>query len=264
MPSDVLARPVVFGLDMLGGFVLVLARVAGLFVFFPLPGLRFSPSVPRIVFALSLTIALAPFWPAVDPAQLSAGGMVAILVREAAMGLALGLCTSFLAESFALAAQLIAAQAGYSYATTIDPTSQADSGVLGVIAQLFSGLLFFALGVDRQIVAVLAASVSSATVVPLATAADWIVDLSRTIFSAGLRLALPVAALLVTVDVALALVSKVNQQLQLITVAFPAKMLLALVILASSLPAFVLVYRAEASRVFTVMERWHGAGVTGK
>ena len=46
-----------------------------------------------------------------------------------------------------------------------------------------------------------------------------------------MRLALPVVALLVMVDVALALLGRLNQQLQLLSLAFPAKMLTALLVL---------------------------------
>jgi flagellar biosynthetic protein FliR len=45
------------------------------------------------------------------------------------------------------------------------------------------------------------------------------------------RLALPVVALLVMVDVALALMGRLNQQLHLLSLAFPAKMLTALMVL---------------------------------
>jgi flagellar biosynthetic protein FliR len=45
------------------------------------------------------------------------------------------------------------------------------------------------------------------------------------------RLALPVVALLVMVDVALALLGRINAQLQLLSLAFPAKMLIALILL---------------------------------
>jgi flagellar biosynthetic protein FliR len=50
-------------------------------------------------------------------------------------------------------------------------------------------------------------------------------------FSAGLRLAMPVIALLVMLDVSLALLGRLNQQLQLLSLAFPVKMLTALLAL---------------------------------
>lgn len=58
-----------------------------------------------------------------------------------------------------------------------------------------------------------------------------LIRLGANLFSVGARLALPVVALLVMVDVALALMGRLNQQLQLLSLAFPAKMLTALLVL---------------------------------
>ncbi|SPE39825.1 Type III secretion system inner membrane R protein (fragment) [Candidatus Sulfopaludibacter sp. SbA3] len=57
------------------------------------------------------------------------------------------------------------------------------------------------------------------------------IRLAADLFSVGVRLALPVVALLVMVDVALALLGRLNSQLQLLSLAFPAKMLIALLVL---------------------------------
>ena len=59
-------------------------------------------------------------------------------------------------------------------------------------------------------------------------AAEELIRLGATIFSTGLRLALPVAGMLLLVDLALALVGRINAQVQMITIAFPLKMGLAL------------------------------------
>ena len=53
-----------------------------------------------------------------------------------------------------------------------------------------------------------------------------------------MRLALPVVALLLMVDVALALLGRLNQQLQLLSLAFPLKMLTALLVLSWMAPLF--------------------------
>ena len=45
------------------GFPLVLARVAGIFSFLPLPGIRSGFDPARAVLALSITVALYPRWP---------------------------------------------------------------------------------------------------------------------------------------------------------------------------------------------------------
>ena len=130
-----------------------------------------------------------------------------------------------------MAAQVLGLQAGYGYATTIDPTSQADAGVLQVVTALMSGLLFLTLGVDRQLFRVLAASFEkfpAGAWAPSAASLDGVVSLGSGMFSLGLRLALPVVALLLLLDVSLAVLGRMQQQLQLLSLAFPMKMLAAL------------------------------------
>ena len=51
-----------------------------------------------------------------------------------------------------------------------------------------------------------------------------LIPLAGEIFPTGLRLAMPVIALLLLVDVSLALLGRINAQLQLLSLAFPAKM----------------------------------------
>src|SRR5205814_2218025 len=133
------------------GFLLVLARVSGAFVFVPIPGIKDTPQAARIVAAIALTVALYPKWPVVDGAAIGAGRIAGFAVSEAAFGLTVGLAVAFLAEALMFAAQLVSTQAGFSYASTVDPTTQADSSVMAVFGQLGAGLLFFALGLDRHI-----------------------------------------------------------------------------------------------------------------
>ncbi|MCU0246371.1 MAG: flagellar biosynthetic protein FliR [Bryobacter sp.] len=229
-------------LPVLYGFLFVLARVAGVFTFFPLPGSRATPDLARLAFTIGATMALSPVWPRVAAPPLAAGALVAGILAEAAFGIVAGLIPLLLGEAFVFAAQLVAQQAGYSYASSIDPNSQADSGVLPVLALLISNLLFFAFGMDRLLLGALFASVErlppgAFTVGP--AAGEIITRMLAASLETAVRLALPVVAFLLLADLTLALLGKVNQQLQLLTVAFPLKMLLALFVfglLAGSLP----------------------------
>src|SRR5437016_9266373 len=104
------------------GFLLVLTRVAATFVFVPLPQLRHSSSMLRIVLSLAITIALAPTWPA-TPVSLNGSftelwALLAHMAAEAGFGIAIGLIVALIAESFTLAMQILGVQAGYGYAST--------------------------------------------------------------------------------------------------------------------------------------------------
>lgn len=210
-------------------FALVLARVGGALVFVPLPGLKSVPEPARATLAAGLALALYSRWPAVDSSSITAARLTGWAVAEAAVGLAIGLAAAAALEAFVMAAQFLGLQAGYAYASTIDPTTEADSGVLLVMAQLVAGMMFFALGLDREVLRLFAHSLER---IPPGSygirSAQPAGPLMAGLFSVGLRLAFPVIALLVMVDVALALLGRLNQQLQLLTLAFPIKMLTAL------------------------------------
>jgi len=221
-------------LGTLYAFALVLARVSGALVFVPLPGVSAAPEPARVMLAGAVTLALAGRWPAVDAASISPGRLAGWAAGEAAVGIAIGVAVAIVLEAFVLAAQVLGLQAGYAYASTIDPNTQADSGLLLVFAQLAASLLFFAAGLDREVLRLFAWSLEK--VPPGAyvfgpAAARALLSLGANLFSVGLRLAFPVVALLVMVDVALALLGRVHAQLQLLSLAFPAKMALALLVL---------------------------------
>ena len=153
-----------------------------------------------------------------------------------------------------MAAQVLGLQAGYGYASTIDPNTQADSGILLVLSQLMAGMMFFALGLDREILRLFARSLDK---VPVGTyifgpsSAESLIRLGSSLFSTGVRLALPVVALLVMVDVALALLGRLNSQLQLLSLAFPVKMLIALLVLSWVAALFPRIMTELAGHAFT-------------
>jgi len=239
-------------------FLLVLARVSGALVFVPLPGVKAAPEPVRAALALGFTLALFGRWPAVEGSAVSAGVLAGWALAEAALGIAIGISVAIVLEAFTLAAQVLGLQAGYAYASTIDPNTEADSGVLLVFAQLMAGMLFFALGLDREMLRLFALSLEK---VPVGTyvfgpsAAEPLIRLGAVLFSTGVRLALPVVALLVMVDVALALLGRLNSQLQLLSLAFPAKMLTALLVLSWVAALFPRILRELGGQAWTAAHR---------
>lgn len=225
---------------------LCFSRIAALFALVPLPGVRTVISIPKIALASLTTLLLTPWWRNQRLPDVSVPAILFWLLTELFIGLSIGLAVAFLTESFTLAAQLAGLQAGFSYASTIDPSSQADATVLTVIAQLIASLLFFALGLDGEILRALAASLQSA---PPGTL-EWgrgreqiltmVLHLGTVCFATALRLALPIIGMLALVDLALGLVSRITVQFQFLSAAFPLKASLVLLLLAaltSQMPA---------------------------
>jgi flagellar biosynthetic protein FliR len=174
----------------------------------------------------------------VNAAQVTLSVLVALVLKEAALGITIGLCVALVSESLVFAAQVLSLQAGYGYASIIDPTTQSDSGVLLVVAQLLASLLFFAVGLEAQIMRALAASLTVYPPGAFSATPALVIELMKlvgSILSIGLRLALPVAGLMILIDLSLAILARLHAQIQVVNLAFPAKMLLALGMLAGIL-----------------------------
>jgi flagellar biosynthesis protein FliR len=247
--------------SVLYGFLLVLARISGVFVFLPLPGLQSGPSAAKITLAMILTFGMYSRWPVLNPVPDSMLQVAGWMLAEAAIGLATGIAVAVLIEAVTFAAQAISTQAGFAYASTIDPNTEADSTVLLILAQLTAGLLFFAMGFDRVLLTILARSLEThppGAFVASRASVEALVMLGSSIFSTGLHLALPLMTLLFLIDLSIGLLGHLNSQLQLIALAFPAKMLAALAALSFLVLLIPKLYQQLGAAAFTALGRLLG------
>ncbi len=219
--------------------VLVLARVSAIVALVPIPGLRQFPAQAKIILALGLTVLFMPFaWGRADAAFLHTSGAVWTLAgwvtAEAVFGLAVGAAVALLLEAFGLAAQVLGFQAGYSYVNMVDPTTQVDASILNVLLTLLGSLLFFAFDVHLLVIGALVESFNRWPLGSLSTSPAHemaMVHLGGLVFQTAVRLALPVIAVLLLIDLTLGLLNQINSRLQLLTLAFPAKIVAAIALL---------------------------------
>lgn len=213
---------------MLLPFGLLLCRTSVLIALIPLPGVRNALEIHRLALAGLLAALLTPFAPSVAVPSLAKFFVLA--AAEAALGAALGLSVALIQEGIQLGAQFIGMQAGFAYASTIDPTSEADSAILQVLLTLASSLAFLALGLDTLIFRFVLEGVRlfpPGSWAPTPQHASALMTLYPPLFTDAVRIALPVVAVLLVVDITLALFSRLQPQLQLLTLSFPLKMLAA-------------------------------------
>lgn len=243
------------------GFLLVLARMTGIFIFLPLPGFKAGPDAAKIALALALTFGLYARWPVLNPVPASMMQLTGWMLMEAGVGLATGLAVGFVLEWLVMAAQAVSTQAGFSYASTVDPNTEADATVLILIAQTIAGLLFFAMGLDRQLLGILARSLETSppgTFAASRPSVEALVMLGSNVFSTGLRLVLPLMTLLLLIDLSAGLLGRLNAQLQLMAVAFPAKMVAAMTALSFLVFLIPKLYQQSANAAFGALGKFLG------
>jgi len=245
------------------GFALVATRVTGAFYFVPIPGIDQVSWQAKTLLILAITFSLFALWPTPDPSQRDIFAFLAsAMIKEATIGLGLGLIVMLSIECLVFCFHMVGLQAGFTFASTIDPNTQADSPVLEIMGRTVGGLLFFALGLHHAVIRAFAASLQTHP------AGSWalgpgiiepVIRLFQVMFSTGLRLALPVVVSLALVDLALALVGRVNSQLQLLHLAFPIKLLGSLVLMVWIVIAIPSVFNEFATHVLNVLRLAIGA-----
>jgi flagellar biosynthetic protein FliR len=221
---------------LLSAAVLVMVRISGLMVFAPL----FSSAAiaPRIKagFVVAITVLLAPVVGTLPNAhaELTMGG----LLGELAVGLTFGFALSLLFESLTFAGQMLGMEFSFSLVNLLDPNSKIETPVLGQLLNWLGLLVLIGAGLDRSL---LAAVMRSFAVVPVgqaimkASTGAALASMTGGILLAGLQLAAPVIAAAMTVEIVVALVSRLSPQLPAMLVSIPIKTLLSYGILIGSL-----------------------------
>lgn len=238
------------------GLLCVAARAGAAFVLVPIPGFRSAPAMSKAVLILAFSAAAYPLLPPGFSPPVSFSSLLIMLVTELAAGLGAAVVIGLLNEVFSFAMQSLALQAGYAYASAIDPNTQADSGVLLVIAQLGANLLFFATGMHLLVFRAFARSLEQAPPGALLVSghdAGALINFGGMMLEFGLRLALPVMGVLFLTDVTLALLGRIQPNLQLLTLIFPVKMLMGLLMLAALAGVMPLLYRQAAGSALEVL-----------
>ena len=220
------------------GFLFTLARVSCVFAFLPLAAFTSAPPAAKIVLSLAFSVMLWPQWKTSVPETATTGRLVAGIAGEAAVGVAIGLALAIVLEVFQVAAQMVSLQAGFGFASTIDPASGADSTVLLTLAQMTAALLFFTTGADRLLVHALADSLRLLPPESFTVKRSWgeaMIRFSGSVFGSGLRLAAPVIALLLIADASLAVLGRVQQQIHLVSLTMPVKLGASMLLMAATL-----------------------------
>ncbi len=173
---------------------------------------------------------------AVPADMLSPAGRLGV-AGELVIGGAAGIVLQLVFAAAAVAGELLSQSMGLGFATMLDP-----AGMTSPVVASFLGLLLWLvfLGLDGHL-QLLALLVDSYRTLPpgsdpLAHAGD-IAAFGGLAFSAGLMLALPVAAVLLLVNLLLAVVSRSAPQLNIFSIGFPTLMVAGLLTLPLALPA---------------------------
>ncbi len=225
-------------LGWLATFLLPFFRVLGIFTAAPILSARAFPARIRIGLALLVAIVAAPLGGA-PAASFDDPAIWLLVASELMVGLAIGLVARMILSAVDLAGETIGLQMGLSFAGFFDPASGTNSNAVGRLLGTLSLAAFVAADGPALLIA---ATVHSIETVPGADAGSLFlgrIDIGRiatTVFELGILIALPYMALLLFVNLALGIVSRVAPQLNVFAIGFPVTIASGLVLLTIGLP----------------------------
>lgn len=214
-----------FSISQIATFLLVLARVGGIFTTGPVFGSTTVAPMVRVAIAVSLTFVFLPM------ASYSAVGIDFLpftfaLVKELMVGLVMGFMASLMFSAIQMAGAFIDLQMGLGMAAIVDPMTKERNAVIGQIYNLAATLLFLALNGHHMMIRGL---YDSFTMLPLGKMvvspemAGSMLNLFAAVFVAALKIGAPVVGAVFLTDVALGILARTVPQLNVFVVGFPAK-----------------------------------------
>ncbi len=217
-------------------------RILAMIVASPFLGARGIPAATKIGLALVMTVLVAPvLGPMPDVPPASAQGLF-ILVQQLMIGTAMGLVMRVVFSAIEMAGHVMGLQMGLGFATFFDPQNAAQIPVLGQFMGLIAMLFFLAINGHLMMITAL---VQSFSVLPIGlhpisgqgwyTFALW----GGEVFRGGLLISLPVVAVLMMTNVALAVLTRAAPQLNIFAVGFPLTLAVGFIVIALSLGYFM-------------------------
>ncbi|KEO82946.1 flagellar biosynthetic protein FliR [Tumebacillus flagellatus] len=242
-------------------FLLVLVRMSSFFFLTPFFGTRNVPAAVKTGLAFLLTIIVTPAIAATESGASYAGAsfadLVLVLLKEAMVGVTLGLTAAMIFAAVQVGGMFIDLQIGFAMANVFDPMSGASSPLTGQFKYALAFLLF--LGLDGHH-GLITAMLQSYNFVPIGVfqVSDNLMSVLMQTFSAmfllGLKVAIPVVATLFLVDFGFAMLSKAVPQMNVFALGMSVKTVVGGLMIIVVMPAFVYLLRGLFHTMFDKMD----------
>ena len=218
-------------------FALALVRAAAWLFVSPPFNTRIIPTTVKAGVAATLALAAVPHI-AGENIPLDTGGFLTALVTQAVVGFALGMFTLFLVNALQAAGSLVDIFAGFSLAATFDPINQTSASIFGRFYEVLATTLLFT---TNAYLILVNGWLRSFQVVPahglaMNDIANLLTKNLGEFFVSAIEVAAPVLGSLFLAEVLLGLVSRAAPQLNVFSLAFPVRVVVALIVVGLAVP----------------------------
>lgn len=220
--------------------MLVIFRVAGIFITAPMLG---SPSIPPVVKGMiAIVVALAVTARLAAPVAMPSTWVALVLAvgREMLVGATLGYAASLLFVGVTLAGQNISQQMGIGLAEVFNPQLEDTTDLISTTLNLVALAIYLSIGGHRLLVEGLLGTFSSVPLMGFSVGQDVLeimLALLTAAFVLGIKVAAPVMVTMMLAEMAMGLIQRTMPQFNILSAGFQIRVMVSLAILAVSVAA---------------------------
>ncbi len=215
-------------MSVMAKFMLASLRIGAFLVVSPIFGSTAIPVQVRVIVAAFLAVMVMAYSEVPDIESFNELRIIGVIITELLIGIAAGLILTIWFSAAVLAGEKIATSAGLGYAAQIDPNSGGQTPVVSQMLSLFMIILF--LGVNGHLV-VLRTMLESYNYLPIGAMPAWGafikggVSAASAMFVAASIIMLPIAVVMLLINLAVGVITRSSPQLNLFSFAFPMSLL---------------------------------------
>ena len=217
-------------------FLLILVRVSCFVYVAPFFSMKNTPANVRVAISFFTSLLL---YQALTPAEAvtysSLAGYTVIVLKEALVGLLIGLAANICTSIVNFAGSIADMETGLSMVTLMDPTSRESTSITGALYQYVLMLMMIATGMYRYLFGALADTFILIPVNGAVLRADSLVDSMLEFLSdyviIGFRIVLPIFCSILLLNAVLGVLAKVAPQMNMFAVGIQLKVLVGLSVL---------------------------------
>lgn len=219
---------------VIAGYFWPFCRISGMFMVMVGIGSRNLSARVRLLYAVAVTIVVAPTLSNMPDVDLFSISSFIISVQQTLIGVAIGFISLLVMQAFVVAGQAIGMQTSLGFASMIDPGSGQNVPVVGQFFLLLATLMFFA--VDGHLVMIkmlvisfdtLPVGVQGLTQLTFQKIAHWGVW----VFTAALAMSISAMVALLVINFSFGILTRAAPQLNIFSIGFPVTMLAGLLVL---------------------------------
>ena len=228
-------------------FILMFARIASLIAVAPIFGHQAVPTQIKVALAIFLAFVMFPMQSSMAvKIDMKLIGMVVLVLQEVIVGLLIGFATGLIFAGVRYAGELIGFDMGFSIASVYDPETNDTLPIVGEVLYTFMAMVFLSLNGHHFILQALQLSYKAAPIggfTMSAVVSEKLVSMTGLMFAVAVKFAAPAMVAMFLTNVALAILTRVMPQMNIFGVAFPLKIGVGLLVLMTSIPIMVFVFK---------------------